>query len=937
MIALLLFNMGIAHAQSTAVKKQGLKAIGANGYQLPLDPALKQGKLINGFTYYIQKNTEPKNRATLYLVVKAGSILETDEQRGLAHFMEHMSFNGTKHFPKNELVNYLQKSGIRFGADLNAYTGFDETVYQLPIPTDNAEILRNGMQIMRDWAQDASLDPDEINSERGVVLEEKRLRMGASQRIQDQVMPGLLNYSKYVQRMPIGVEQVLKNFSAATITSFYKDWYRPNLQALIVVGDVDPAAIEVQVKKLFSDLKNPAIGKKRTDYAIKLDGKRKFRAVTDPEISQTSIEIAYKFNEQPVRTEADFRNSLMKGMFSDLFAARLAESSKKADRMFLSLSGGYSTLMGGLEALMVQIQPKKGELKAGFDAFWMEITRIKRYGFTQKELERAKQNMLSAFEAAWQEKDKQSSTKLADAYKDHFLKGEAVPGIAKEYQLAQQMLPKITLSEINSMVVGYIKNTDRDITIVAPETEKANLPAEADLMAWIKEVESKTINLYTEAESTTALMTNLPVRGKVIAEQVIPEIGVTEWTLSNGAKVVLKPTTFKNDEVNFLALSEGGTSLYSDADYESAANAPGMITSFGLGAFDNIALPKMLNGKNVKIMPFLSDRVEGFQGSSVKKDLETSMQLLYLYFTQPRKDTALFNTIIRNSAQRISARYSDPKAVFADTVSAVLGNYSGRKTGPTLKKLESIDLDKMMRIYKERFADAGDFTFFFVGNFNADSLKFLTEQYIAALPALGIKESPKDLGIHIPEGVIAKTVKDGKEDQATVRMVFSGDYAGNDVTNLKLLALKEILQFRLLERLREKEGGVYTPSVQMNHAKYPASRYSFTVNFGCAPANVEKLITATLDEMAKLKKDGILSEDLEKFKAEQLRQNELLIKDNSFWLNYLAGQYLDQEDPAGFLKQEALIKKLNMEELQVAAKQYFNEQNYIRFVLLPKV
>lgn len=903
---------------------------------LPLEATVKTGKLANGLTYYLQKNTQPEKRATLYLVVKAGSILETDNQQGLAHFMEHMSFNGTKHFPKNELVDYLQRSGIRFGADLNAYTSFDETVYQLPIPTDDPGILKNGLQILRDWAQDATLDPKEIDSERGVVLEEKRLRMGAQQRIQDQSLPILLNNSKYVSRLPIGTEQVLKTFKPETIRSFYKDWYRPDLQAVIIVGDIDPITIETQVKKLFSDLKNPAKEKVRPNYDIALTGKNGFKTITDAEVAQTTVDITIKFKEHTNRTQADFRKSLITSLFSSMFSSRLAEASKRPDAPFDGLSGGFSKFMGGLDALSIEILPKKGAIQNGFTATWTITEGIKRNGFLPAELDRAKMTLISQMSAALKEKDKQSSTAIADQLKNLFLKGEAMPGIVFENNMVNKLLPGITLAEINAAAKTYLKSTDRDIIITAPIKEKAELPQQADINNWILSVEKSSIPAYSENSLRGTLLSSLPAKGSITSVKEILEIGLTEWTLSNGAKVAIKPTDFKHDEISFLALSPGGTCLYSDADYESAASAAGMISSFGLGKFDNIALPKLLTGKQLSLQPFISDRVEGVQGSSSVNDLKTAMELLNLYFRAPRKDSALFAKIIQTSAQQIASRSLDPNNVFADTISAVLGGYNSRRTGPSLNKLHSIELDKVSKIYKERFANAGDFTFFFVGNIDTTALRNLAEQYIATLPSSNDREETKDLGIHIPAGKISKTVYGGKEDKATVRLVFSGDYPFSAKENLKLTALQEILQYRLTERLREQEGGVYTPSVHVSYTKFPKSRYSFTINFGCAPVNTEKLISATLDEMKKLRENGISAEDLEKFKAEQYRQIELIQKDNVFWLNYISGQYANQEDLLSILGLKKSVEELTAESLGQAAKRYLTEDNYIRLVLLPE-
>jgi len=903
---------------------------------LPLDHTVRHGKLSNGLTYYIQRNTEPKNRATFYLVLKAGSILETDKQLGLAHFAEHMSFNGTKHFPKNALVEYLQKSGIRFGADLNAYTGFDETVYQLPIPTDNPEILKNGLQILRDWAQEATLEETEIDAERGVILEEKRLRSGSQERVQQQSLPVLLNNSRYASRMPIGTEQVLKNFKPEVLRSFYRDWYRPDLEAVIIVGDIEAIKMEESVKRIFSDLKNPAQPKKRESFQISLDGKNKFKAITDPEIPQTSIEIVIKHPETANKTVGDYRSTLLRNVFSGMFSARLNQATKSPAAPFLNLEGGFSRLMGGIDALTISIITRKGEIEKGFKDGWMEVSRIRKHGFTQNELIRVKEQLYAQMELLLKQKDNQSSTSLADQYKLHFLKGEAAPGIVAEYGLVKKFLPGISLDEINEFAKKAIEATDRDILLTAPESEKGNLPTQTALNSWLNQIERAEIIAYREEQGVTQLLSKEPIPGKVIFERKIPELGITEWKLSNGAKVVVKPTDYKKDEVAFMAWSAGGTSLYTDQQFQSASNAAGLIASFGLGTHDAISLPRLLNGKQLSVQPFITDRSEGLRCASTVKDLGVAIELAYLYFTAPRKDTAVFNQIVRNSAQQISGRAKQPEAIFADTIAAVMGNHHPRMTGPTIEKLNAISLDESIKIYKERFADAADFTFFFVGSFQTDSLKNLIEHYIASLPSLGAMEKAKDLGIHIPEGKISRTVTTGKEDKATVKLVFSGNFEYNPENNLALSALQEILQFRLIERLREHEAGVYTPSVQLAKVKFPLNRYSITVNFGCAPGNVERLITATLQEMKLLAEKGISEADLEKFKAEQLRQNELLSRDNAFWLNYLTSQYADGEDPNNFLRLDDAIKKLEVNSLQEAAKRYLNGENCLTFILLPE-
>ena len=903
---------------------------------IPLDPSIKTGKLPNGFTYYIRKNIEPKNRVQLYLANKVGSILENDNQQGLAHFMEHMSFNGTKNFPKNDLVNYLQKAGVRFGADLNAYTSFDETVYQLPIPSDDPEVLKNGIQIMRDWAQDATLDPAEIDKERGVVLEEKRLGKGAQQRMQDKYLPMLFNNSRYSNRLPIGTEDVLKNFIPETIRQFYKDWYRPDMQALIVVGDIDVNAIEQMIKAKFSDLKNPVNPQQRTNYTIPLINKNQFIAVTDKEFPVSVAQIMIKHPESKLITKTDYRNSIIRSLFNQMLGARFSELSKQADPPFLQGGANIGGFLAGLDMYNAFVVAKPGEMERGFRALLTETERVKRFGFTQTELDRAKQSYLINMESSFKEKDKTPSESLVNEYVRNFLEQEASPGIEYEYNLAKGFTGGISLADINGLAKQYITDVNRDVIIMGPEKDKDKLPNEATVNGWINNVKQENISAYVDQVSDKPLLASKPTAGKVTAERKIAELGITELSLSNGVKVFLKPTDFKNDEISFTAFSPGGTSLYSNTDFQSAAYATAAIRSGGIGEFNSVQLPKLLTGKRVSVSPFISERSEGISGSTTPKDLETALQLTYLYFTQPRKDAETFKGLIAQQKGGLANRGNDPNSVFADSVSAILGSYNVRRTGPTLEKIDQISLDRAFEIYKDRFADASDFTFTFVGSFDTEKIKPLLEQYLGSLPSTKRTESAKDLGIRIPTGKLDKRVYKGQEPKANVRLVFSGDYTYNEKNNNQLDALAEVLNIKLIERLREDEGGVYGVGARASYNKYPQSRYTFNISFACAPENVEKLIASTLDEINKIKQNGAQAVDIEKFIAEESRTTETQLKENGFWLSYLNNQLQNDEDPKQVLTYLDSLKDLNPEVLKVAANTFLSGTNYIRLILLPE-
>jgi zinc protease len=903
---------------------------------LPLDTAIRKGKLSNGFTYYIRKNTEPANRVQLYLVNKVGSVLENEDQRGLAHFMEHMSFNGTTHYPKNDLVHYLQQSGVRFGADLNAYTSFDETVYQLPIPTDSPALLRNGLQIMRDWAANATLDTKEINDERGVVLEEKRLGKGAQERMNDKTFPVILNNSRYAERIPIGVDTVLDNFQRPAILSFYKDWYRPDLQALIVVGDINVDSMETRIKTIFSDLKNPPNERPRVKYTVPLTGKNQFIAVTDKEFPYTVIEVLIKKKSQEEGTLPVFHENIKWEIFNEMLAGRIAEISQKPNPPFLQATAGIGSLFAGLDAGSMSVVAKPGTLENSFVSIWELIQQVRQFGFTETEFSRAKIDYLSSLESAVKEKDKRNSADLAQEYTRNFLTGEPAPGIEAEYDLTRTFLADAKLSDINALCSQFITDSNRDLIVMAPQKDSASLPTESLVNNWFSTVAKMKLSPYADQVASGALIGGQITAGKIIGEHKIAKLGVTEFTLSNGLKVILKPTDYKNDEIRFEAFSPGGSSLYTDADFESATNAANMVDNMGLSNFTPTDLEKILSGKIVSVTPYIADRSEGFVGSSSPRDLETALQLVYLYFTSPRKDSVLFNNTIEQAISGMANRNTDPQSVFSDTIAAVLGNHNFRRTGPTVEKLRQIDLDKSLKIYRERFANAGDFTFIFDGNFNLDSIRPLLEKYLGSLPASPGKEQAVNLHIHIPPGIMQATVKKGKEPKASVRLVISGEYKYSPESNIQLTALSDILQFRITDRLREKEGGTYSPAVRVSYNKYPANRYAYTISFVCAPDNVEKLIGDTKEEISKIKTEGVSDVDITKFSSEEIRQYELHLKENEFWLDWLTGQYQNGDDPLELLNYPELIKQVTPASIKAAANVYLNENNFIKLLLLPE-
>jgi zinc protease len=925
-----------AHSFYSPAQGQETKSAMPHEAVLQFDPAVKTGKLANGFTYYIRHNEEPKHRAVMYLVNKVGSVLEDDDQRGLAHFMEHMSFNGTKNFPKNELVNYLQKVGVRFGADLNAYTSFDETVYQLPIPADKPEVLASGIQIMRDWAQDATLDPEEIDKERGVVLEEKRLGKGADERMRRLYYPVITNNSRYAQRIPIGIDEVLNSFKPQTIKRFYHDWYRPDLQALIIVGDVDVNAIEKVIKAKFADLKNPANERVRTKYAIPLSNKNQFIAVIDPEETNLSLQILIKHTGLKLQTPSDYRAMIVRSLYNQMLAGRYSEILHQIAPPFLSASAGVEQYLGGLDAFSLSVGTKPETIEAAFKAAWREIDRVKQFGFTATELERAKSGFLNAMANAVKEKDRTPSNAFVKEYQQYFLTGTAAPGIEREYEMAKTDLSGITLSEVARESDDYITDNNRDILITAPEKDKASLPDQATVESWVKQVAQEKLEPYKDVFTNQTLLTKQPLAGKIIKEEKNDALGITTLTLNNGIKVILKPTDFKNDQIIFSGYAPGGTSLYNESVYESASAASALISAGGIGNLNGIQLSKYLSGKQIQISPFITDLYQGISGATVNKDLETTLQMLYAYFTEPRKDTTTFNSIMMRSKAALANRAASPKAVFQDSMLTVVYSNNWRRSGPTLEKLQKLKLDDAYRIYQERFSDASNFTFVFVGNLDLAHLRPLLEKYMGSLPATQQHEQFRDLKIEIAQGKIEKTIYKGTEPKATVNLIFSGPYNFSREENMQMEALKEVLQIRITEQLRENESGVYTPQVSVNTSKYPTPQYSIGVSFGCAPENVDKLVASALNEINQLKVSGPPQVNIDKWKAEFGSAMESNLKTNTFWMSFLNSQLQNNMAflPADSYKER--MDKVNTESLKVIAAKYLDGKNYIKLVLMPE-
>jgi len=912
----------------------------SNTQEIPTDPNVKIGKLDNGLTYYIRNNGKPEDKLELRLAIKAGSILETDEQQGLAHFVEHMNFNGTKNFEKNELVDYLQSIGVKFGADLNAYTSFDETVYILPIPSDDPEKLEGGFTVLEDWAHNALLTEEAIDGERGVVLEEYRLGLGPDKRMMQEYLPKVMYNSRYAERLPIGKKEVIENASYETIRNYYKDWYRPGLMAVIAVGDLDVNTIEQKIKSHFSNLEARENPKERKEYGVPNHDETFVAIATDPEANFSRVQIYYKDLEESkdVVNIEDYKRQLEKDMFSSMINNRLEELANSPKPPFtygFSYYGGtYSPKKNAYQSFAMA--GENSQLEA-LEALITENERVKRYGFNESEFKRAKEEYLANLERSYKDRDKQESNRIIGQYVSHFLENLPIPGTEWTYEFAKENMDEIKLENINALINDFLHDENRVVVLTGPEKESVKPVTEEEVLAVLSEVENAEIEKYSEEEIRENLISEMPTAGSIKDTKVNEELGITTLTLSNGAKVVFKKTDFKNDEILFSAYSKGGTSLYSDEDYQSTVYANAGLSEAGVGGLDKNSLNKMMSGKIVNVRPQISTYSEGLDGSSTPKDFESMMQMIHLYFTGLNKNEEAYQSFATKQKNFLGNLMSNPNFYFQNELGKFRNEGNPRYTGfPTPEKYDEMDYDLAYQKYQERFADASDFTFFFVGNVDEAKLKEYASKYIASLPASNSKEEYKTPEFREDtDSKREKTVYKGSDPKSQVSIVWNGETEYDKEDDFALSALGEVLTIKLVEQLREEEGGVYGVGARGNMSEIPYDSYSFSISFPCGPENVEKLTEAALAEVEKIRTNGPNDEDLEKIKETLRLQRKEQIKENRFWLQEMERAQVENREITKNEKYNALVENLKADDLQQMAKKYLGA-NYLLGVLMPE-
>jgi len=907
---------------------------------LPIDPSVRIGKLDNGFTYYLKSNPKPENRVEFRLAVKAGSTLEDDDQQGLAHFTEHMLFNGTKNFQKNELIDFLQKMGLEFGGDLNAYTSFDETVYILPIPTEDPGNIDDALLVLSDWSDNATFENEEIDKERGVVMEEWRLRLGAYERMRQQIWPVTLAGSRYAERLPIGKPEIIENFEYDAAKRYYRDWYRPDLMAIIAVGDFDVDEMETKIKENFGKIEKRENPRERVEYGKPDFEGTRVAIASDDEATGNTINVNFitPGTLESKTGKASFRTGLLRGLYASMINQRLNELTQEADPPFQFSFSSYGSSYGKDKyEYTIYVSVKEDQFEEGLRAAVRENERVRRYGFTEGEFERAKSSYRNSYERSVKEADKQESWRIISRYVNHFLNGGNLLNEEQQLQYLDELLGGIQLEEINDLINGWISRDNRTIEIMAKSENADAIPNESVLISILDDVQTdQSIEPYAEEELATALMTSMPVPGKVIGSETNDVTGITHWTLSNGANVYLKPTDFKNDEIRMTAYSFGGTSLYSDEDYMSASNASQIASELGFGEFNSVDLGKFMTGKTASVYTSIGSLEETASGFSSVKDLETMMQMVHMKFTDVRDDKGAFDSWMVKTKNLYSNFMSSPDLQYQIQMIELMYGDNLRVGFPTPEKFDMINYDRVRQIYLERFADASDFQFVFVGNIDPETFKPMVEQYIASLPATNSNEMFKDLGIDIKKGQIEENIYVGVDDKSQVNITMHGDYDFTMENNGLMNAVASILTNKMIETLREEMGGVYGAGASASMTERPKGQFRFSISFPCKPENVEALTQAALAELEKIKAGDFTDEDLEKVITARMQNFDEQIKQNNYWEGIMAAYLKSGTDFEQILKGNERAQAITKEKIVAAANKYLTKENMVKAVKLPE-
>lgn len=909
--------------------------------KVPVDKKVRIGHLDNGLTYYLRVNKKPENRIQFRMVTNAGSILEDEAQRGLAHFCEHMAFNGIEGLPHNQMIDTLQKNGIEFGRGINAYTSFDETVYYVDMPADNPAMTDLGLAILNGWCGGLLFDPDELEAERGVIHEEWRGGLGANERLREKTWPIMLKGSKYAERLPIGLESVIMGFKRDDIVRFYKDWYRPDMQAIVIVGDFDLNTMENRVKEIFNKHAKPAQPTQRPTFDVPDNVEPLIAIAQDAEATSTTLELIWKHKKAAQGTVGDYRQSLVRSLVNAMISDRFRDLLEKPTTPVIAADAGYGGFIGrNCDAFTMYAVPKEGKIVEASEFLLTEFRRLDQHGFLQAELDRQKEELYSNYQKMAKEANKTQNNSLATEYTNHFLNGEVIPGIMQEFKYAKEFLPNITLAECNAMVSGWITDENMIYYLTAPE--KVNVPTEQK----VKSI----INNYKTSKTTPWVdnFKNEPLYTKQLAE-VTPKVtkenkalGYTEYTLPNGIKFIVKKTEYKADEIQMQSYAWGGTSMYNDADFYNAQNAAGFIDEGGIANFSATQLQKILKGKNVGIAPAIRQLSQGFNGSCSPKDFETMMQLLCLYYEAPRKDQEAFDRNIEALKTQIKFIEDNPQVAFQKTwYKTIYPNDKRSIIIPTEEQINNLNLDKMFKIYQERFCDASKQTFFFVGNMSDKEIA-LAAKYLNNLPTNGKQKKDKWVNREpkFAKGVVRGQAVKGSDNQG-ILLVY-GETQGFKPTQhnrMVISQLSDCMEITALEVIREKMGGTYSPSVSVSGEILPNGQVTWLFYINVNPETSKDVENAAIEIIKGYQQNGPDAITLSKVQEQQIINRGTAMDNNGFWMGQIIGSYQYNEDRdanASLDEYGKQVKSVTADEIKAMAQKFLNLNNYAVITLVPE-
>ncbi len=904
-------------------------------FTLPTDPDVRIGQLENGLTYYIRHNALPENRADLYIAQKVGSIQENPDQRGLAHFLEHMCFNGTTHFPGNTLIEYLESIGVKFGENLNAYTSIDETVYNISnVPVTREGAIDSCLLILHDWSNSLLLDEKEIDKERGVIQEEWRTRRNAAQRFQEKILPVLYKGTKYEDCLPIGNMDVVLNFKYQALRDYYKDWYRPDLQGIIVVGDIDVDLVEQKIKEQFSAIpgKKPD-APERVYYPVPDNEEPQIVIYQDKEQTTTQALFFNKheaFPREAKNSSAYLVANYTKNIIASMLNARLTELTQKENPPFI-YANAYDGLFFAAQtkaAFTGVVVCNEDHIQEGIHVLLQEIQRAAKLGFTESEYVRAKADYLRGLESAYNEKEKRKNAAYVNEYVSHFLDNEPIPGIEQIYTLMNQMVPQLPLELINATMKELITENNQALVLFGPEKEGLSFPTEEQLLTLLKEVQTEELTPYEDTVSDEPLLSSLPAGGSIIDEEANADWGITQLTLSNGVKVILKDTDFKADEIQMKGVSLGGSSLFSSEERVNLKMLDQVISVGGLGEFSKTDLEKVLAGKRASVSPYVGDKTEGVLGYCSPKDFETLMQLTYLTFTQQRKDVEAFNSYKKRMEAILRNQEMHPSSALMDTIQQALYMGHPRTLPIKTEHIAEMDYDRILEMYDDRFKDASDFTFFFVGNVHNDSIKPLIAQYLGGLPSINRTETFKDNKVNVRQGLYENTfIKEQETPKATVFIYYNGTCPYTLKNNLLLSITNQILNIIYTEKVREEEGGTYGVGVGGSLEKYPEEKFALQISFDTDPNKKKELIEIVFNEIENLTSNGPSAENLQKVKEFMQKKHKENLKENSYWLGVI-DEYLFTR--VNLHKDyEQTLEQITAKDIREFAKLIFSQGNRI--------